>query len=214
MKSTHRPLFALRTLAVLILGAPAVPAQQASAPEPAHRSPDLTPVKPESVGFSSAMLENLHALIQGEIDQKHLAGAVTILARHGKIVEYRTYGQRDLPSAKPMTRDTIFRDYSMTKPVTGVTMMILYEQGKWLPDEPISIFYPSTSISLPSWNFFIGQVLGWLVSAFRRILQRYSISTQHYLWTKPTTEVSSLGYWQGRTNQPFSRHSNPFTHST
>jgi len=103
---------------------------------------DMTVVKPETVGFSSERLENLHKLIQDEIDQKQLAGAVTILARHGKVVEYRTYGQKDIASAAPMTRDTIFRDYSMTKPVTGVAMMILYEQGKWLPSDPISKFIP------------------------------------------------------------------------
>jgi CubicO group peptidase (beta-lactamase class C family) len=103
---------------------------------------DMTPVKPESVGFSSERLERLHALIQGEIDQKQLAGAVTILARHGKIVEYRVYGERDVAAGTAMTRDTIFRDYSMTKPVTGVAMMILYEQGKWLPIDPVAKYIP------------------------------------------------------------------------
>ena len=102
----------------------------------------MTPVKPESVGFSSERLERLHQLIQGEVDSKHLAGAVTILARHGKVVDYRTYGQRDMASNAPMTKDTIFRDYSMTKPITGVAMMILYEQGKWLPFDPISKYIP------------------------------------------------------------------------
>ena len=97
---------------------------------------DLPVVSPESVGFSSQRLENLHALMQQAVDQKQIAGMVTILARHGKVVDYRTYGDRDLASATPMTKDTIFRDYSMTKPVTGVAMMILYEQGKWLPSIP------------------------------------------------------------------------------
>src|SRR3974390_1641213 len=97
---------------------------------------------PESVGFSSERLEQLHKLIQDEIDHKQLAGAVTILARHGKIIDYRTYGQRDLASGAAMTRDTIFRDYSMTKPVTGVAMMILYEEGKWLPNDPIAKYIP------------------------------------------------------------------------
>jgi CubicO group peptidase (beta-lactamase class C family) len=109
---------------------------------PKVTSVDLTPVKPESVGFSSERLERLHALIQDEIDAKKLAGAVTILARHGKVVEYRTYGERDLATHASMTKDTIFRDYSMTKPVTGVAMMILYEEGKWLPSDPISKYIP------------------------------------------------------------------------
>ena len=99
-------------------------------------------VKPETVGFSSERLENLHKIIQDEIDQKQLAGAITILARHGKIVVYQVYGERDLESHAPMTKDTIFRDYSMTKPVTGVAMMILFEQGKWLPNDPIAKYIP------------------------------------------------------------------------
>ena len=110
---------------MLALGILSAPAQQ-----PALSRLDLTLTKPETVGFSSDRLERLHALIKEEIDQKKLAGAVTILARHGKVVDYRTYGQRDMATSDPMTTDTIFRDYSMTKPVTGVAMMILYEQGK------------------------------------------------------------------------------------
>ena len=102
----------------------------------------MTVVKPETEGFSSQRLENLHALMQQAVDQKQIAGIVTILARHGKVLDYRTYGQRDMATAAPMTRDVIFRDFSMTKPVTGVAMMILYEQGKWLPSDPISKFIP------------------------------------------------------------------------
>src|SRR6516162_9965972 len=84
----------------------------ASAAPPASGTPTATP---ESVGFSSERLERLHALIQQEVDQKQLAGAITILARHGKIVDYRTYGVRDSATGAAMTKDTIFRDYSMTK---------------------------------------------------------------------------------------------------
>ena len=102
----------------------------------------MTVVSPESEGFSTERLENLHKLIQGEIDEKQLAGAVTILARHGKVVDYRTYGVKDVATGAAMTKDTIFRDYSMTKPVTGVAMMILYEQGKWLPWDPIAKYIP------------------------------------------------------------------------
>ncbi len=126
----------LTTLAVSV-GLPAALAQQP--PRPAI---GLTVSSPESVGFSSQRLERLHALMQQAVDQKQIAGIVTILARHGKIVDYRAYGQRDMATGAPMTKDVIFRDYSMTKPVTGVAMMILYEQGKWLPSDPISKFIP------------------------------------------------------------------------
>ncbi|MGB7265480.1 MAG: serine hydrolase domain-containing protein [Terracidiphilus sp.] len=130
-------------LASVLLGSVSFIAPAAARPQQASAPVlDMTPVKPESEGFSSERLERLHAFIQGEIDKKQLSGAVTILARHGKVVDYRTYGMRDLATSAPMIRDTIFRDYSMTKPVTGVAMMILFEQGKWLPSDPISKFIP------------------------------------------------------------------------
>ena len=116
------------------------PTLAAEAPDPGHAL--ATAATPESVGFSSRRLRRLHALIQGEIDRGELAGAVTILARHDRIIDYRTYGVRDLASGAPMTKDTIFRAYSMTKPITGVAMVILYEQGKWLPQEPIAKYIP------------------------------------------------------------------------
>ena len=126
----------------IVLGVSALHAQQTKTLQSSRHSLDLTIVKPETVGFSSVRLENLHALMQRTVDQKQIAGIVTILARHGKVVEYRTYGQRDMASGAPMTKDVIFRDFSMTKPVTGVAMMILYEQGKWLPSDPIAKFIP------------------------------------------------------------------------
>ena len=97
---------------------------------------------PEALGFSSGRLDRLHAAMQREVDQKELAGVVTLLARHGKVVEERTYGKKDVASGAPMTADTIFRIFSMSKPVTGVAMMILYEEGKWQPSDPVSKFIP------------------------------------------------------------------------
>ncbi len=138
MHPVSRTIFAAAFLGALAASTcTALRAQQPSGPQI-----DMTPVKPESVGFSSERLERLHAFLQGEVDAKQIVGAVTILARHGKVVEYRTYGVRDLATGAPMTKDTIFRDYSMTKPITGVAMMMLYEQGKWLPSDPISKFIP------------------------------------------------------------------------
>ncbi len=112
------------------------------AQEPSHPAVNLTVVRPESVGFSSQRLERLHAFLDQEVASRQLAGAVTILARHGEVVDFRTYGKCDMATGTPMTRDTIFRDYSMTKPITGVAMMILYEEGKWLPNDPISKYIP------------------------------------------------------------------------
>src|SRR5262245_13351953 len=90
-----------------------------------------THAKPESLGFSSERLSRLHEAMQRPVDDKSLAGVVTLLMRHGKLVDEWSYGAKDMTSGAPMTNDTIFRIYSMTKPVTGVAMMILYEEGKW-----------------------------------------------------------------------------------
>jgi CubicO group peptidase (beta-lactamase class C family) len=139
MKTTRLSRFALSLLAGLLLvaGEPQAQAQQAN-----RKAPDLAGNKPEALGFSSQRLERLHAAMQREVDQRQLAGIVTILARHGKVVEEKTYGKKDLASGAPMTRDTIFRIFSMTKPVTGVAMMILYEEGKWHPSDPVSQYIP------------------------------------------------------------------------
>jgi CubicO group peptidase (beta-lactamase class C family) len=136
VKQTSRYLMALAAIVIVVCSERPASAQQSPA------TFDFSLVKPESVGFSSERLQHLHTLMQQVVDQKQLPGAVTILARHGKVIDYRVYGQRDWATAAPMTKDSIFRDYSMTKPVTAVAMMILYEQGKWLPMDPISKFIP------------------------------------------------------------------------
>jgi len=102
----------------------------------------LPEAPPDTVGFSVDRLKRLDEAMQAKVDRKQLAGIVTMLARHGKLVEAKTYGQQDLASGKPMPQDAIFRIYSMTKPVTGVAMMILYEEGKWKPGDPLSKYIP------------------------------------------------------------------------
>jgi CubicO group peptidase (beta-lactamase class C family) len=139
MKNTQLSRFALWLLAGMLFFAGA---HQAQAQQANKKTPDFAENKPESLGFSSERLERLHAAMQREVDQKQLAGVVTILARHGKLVEERAYGKKDIASGAPMTRDTIFRIFSMTKPVTGVAMMILYEEGKWYPLDPVSKYIP------------------------------------------------------------------------
>jgi CubicO group peptidase (beta-lactamase class C family) len=133
-------LFAAAVAVAVGLGASVADAQGVKSN--AHPAFDMTVVKPETVGFASEGLERLHQFMQQAVDQKQVAGIVTILARHGKIVDYSAYGYRDMAAGAPMTKDVIFRDFSMTKPVTGVAMMILYQQGKWQPSDPISKFVP------------------------------------------------------------------------
>jgi len=98
---------------------------------------------PESVGLSTAGLEAIDAYLQGIIDKGLLAGVVTLVARHGKTVHTSVMGKKDLESGEPLALDTIFRIFSMTKPVTGIAMAILHDEGLWSPDDPIAKHLPA-----------------------------------------------------------------------
>ena len=109
----------------------------------AASSADAFPkVKPETVGFSTERLQRLAEAMHPTIDKGEFSGMVTLVTRHGKLVYSDVYGVQDIASKQPMTQDTIFRIYSMTKPITGLAMMILYEEGKWNPEDPLSRFIP------------------------------------------------------------------------
>lgn len=99
-------------------------------------------VAPETVGVSTAKLDALKQGMQGIVDKGVVAGMTTMLARNGKVAHFETYGVTDLETNAPVKKDTIFRIYSMTKPVTGVAMMMLFEEGKWKLDDPVSKFIP------------------------------------------------------------------------
>jgi CubicO group peptidase (beta-lactamase class C family) len=133
----------LSVLAISIFCAANMAAGQAAkAPRAEGSTASLGEAKPDVAGFSSARLTRLDAAMKGLVDSQQLAGVVTLLARHGKVVDEKTYGFADLASQKPMQRDTIVRIYSMTKPITGIAMMMLYEEGKWKPSDPISRYIP------------------------------------------------------------------------
>ncbi|WP_419255642.1 serine hydrolase domain-containing protein [Caulobacter sp. ErkDOM-YI] len=102
----------------------------------------LPSVLPEAVGFSSPKLKKLDEAMQAMVDTGQVAGAVTLLARHGQIVSASTFGKRGLESGEAMPADAIFRIRSETKPVTGVAMLILYDEGKWTLDDPVSKYVP------------------------------------------------------------------------
>ncbi len=105
------------------------------------KAPAVAVAAPESAGFSAEGLKKLDAHMQGLVDGGHLPGVTTMLVRHGKVVNYQVHGKKGF-DGPPMTKDTIFRIYSQTKPVTGVAMMILFEEGKWKLDDPVSKFIP------------------------------------------------------------------------
>lgn len=136
-----RCLIAMLSLA--LLGAGQAGAQSAKPPRAAApANGEIIEIKPELVGFSSERLATLDGNLKALVDGKQLAGVVWAVARHGKIVDEKSYGNADLASQKPMQKDAIVRIFSMTKPITGIAMMMLYEEGKWKPSDPISRYIP------------------------------------------------------------------------
>jgi CubicO group peptidase (beta-lactamase class C family) len=97
---------------------------------------------PEDVGMSSARLRNVSRLVQSYIDDQKLPGAISLVARRGKVVHFETYGSMDVERQKAMRSDAIFRFYSMTKPIASVGLMMLYEEGKFQLDDPASKYIP------------------------------------------------------------------------
>jgi CubicO group peptidase (beta-lactamase class C family) len=93
-------------------------------------------------GFTSEGLAQIPAALQGAVDAGDLAGAVTLLWRKGEVAQVNTVGYRDIAAGAPMTRDTLFRIASMTKPVTSVAAMMLIEQGKLRLDDPVTRWLP------------------------------------------------------------------------
>jgi CubicO group peptidase (beta-lactamase class C family) len=103
---------------------------------------DLPTAKPDSVGLSSERLERISGAVQRDIDGKRIAGAVTLVMRHGKVAWLKSQGMMDREAGKAMRPDAMFRICSMTKPITSVAAMMLYEEGKFLLDDPVSKYLP------------------------------------------------------------------------
>lgn len=123
-------------------GSAAICRAQAAPSQMKDQASPLPVASPESEGFSAQRLERLDAAMQGVVDRKQVSGIVIALARHGKLVHFKTFGAKDMASGAPMQKDTIFRIFSMSKPITSTAMMILYEEGKWNPEDPITKYIP------------------------------------------------------------------------
>jgi CubicO group peptidase (beta-lactamase class C family) len=97
---------------------------------------------PEVLGFDASRLAKLDAYMAKAVADGRVSGMSTLLARHGQVVAQKTYGVQSLATGAPIARDTIFRLYSMSKPITGVAMMMLFEDGRWQLDDPVTKFVP------------------------------------------------------------------------
>src|SRR6266478_522383 len=103
---------------------------------------ELPTAKPETVGLSSERLERIGTAVQHSIDDKRIAGAVTLVMRRGHVVWFKAEGMMDREAGKPMRPDTMFRICSMTKPITSLAVMMLYEEGHFLLADPVSKYLP------------------------------------------------------------------------
>ncbi|MCY3720667.1 MAG: serine hydrolase [Candidatus Poribacteria bacterium] len=98
---------------------------------------------PEDVGMSTSRLGRIAPVMQGYVDNGKIPCALTMIAREGKLVHFEKFGMQDIAAAKPVEFDTIFRLYSMTKPITSVAVMMLYEEGHFQLTTPVSEFVPA-----------------------------------------------------------------------
>ena len=102
----------------------------------------LPTAAPESLGLSAERLNRIGAAVDRSIAEKRIAGAVTMVARKGRVAWFKAQGMMDIAAGKPMQPDTIFRICSMTKPVTSLAVMMLYEEGRFLLNDPVSKYLP------------------------------------------------------------------------
>ena len=103
----------------------------------------LPSARPEQVGLSADRLARITAWLRNDSEKGDIPGAVLLVARHGKIAYFEAVGVRDPQTRTAMTRDTIFRIYSMSKPITSVTAMMLFEEGKLGLADPVSKYIPA-----------------------------------------------------------------------
>ena len=171
MTRTNPTIWSLAS-AVLLAAALAVPSAAGQVPTG----------KPEEAGMSTERLQRIRQAMERHIEAGEISGAVTLVARHGKIVHFQAHGLMDLETNKPMMPDAIFRIASMTKPITGVAVMMMLEEGKIRLNDPVSKFIPEfkdTQVAVPRDSISprpSGQRSGdpdfYLVPAYREITVR------------------------------------------
>lgn len=109
--------------------------------------------KPEEVGLSTERLQRINQVIQRAMDAKAISGAVTVVTRKGRVAHFEAQGSMDLAAKTPMRKDAVFRMASMSKPVTGVAIMMLLEEGKVRLTDPVSRFiaeFKDTKVAVPA----------------------------------------------------------------
>lgn len=148
-----------------------------------QKSPPLSPAAPESVGMSGERLDRIDAMCRKAVADRQVPGIVALVARKGKIVFHNAYGMADNEAGKAMEKDAIFRIASQTKAITSTAVMMLWEEGRFQLDDPISKYIP---------EFKNTQVLtgfSYRDTTFRSEPAKRPITIRHLL-----THTSGLGY--------------------
>ena len=133
---------------------------------------------PDDVGMSAQRLERLEQTLQAYVDREEVAGAVSLVARRGKVVHFSTFGDRHTEAGAPMTHDTIFRIASMTKPIASAALMMLYEEGHFQLRDPIAKWLPEFAdmqVASPATYQELGR------GPYRTVQASQPITVQHVL---------------------------------
>jgi len=97
---------------------------------------------PEQFGLSTPRLKRIHQVIERFMDQRLIAGGTTAVVRHDHLVHHAPHGRMDAEREVPMREDALFRIHSMTKPITTVAALMLYEEGRFFLDDPLQEYLP------------------------------------------------------------------------
>lgn len=146
-------------------------------------SPSLTEAAPETVGMSSERLNRLDGVLQNAVTQSSVPGVSALIVRNGKIVYYKAFGMADNAANRPLKRDDIFRIASMSKAITSTAVMMLWEEGKFQLDDPISKYIPEFKNQTVLKNFKFQD------STYTTEPVKSEITIRHLL-----THTSGLGY--------------------
>jgi CubicO group peptidase (beta-lactamase class C family) len=172
------------TLAALAIALPAISALWAEG---------LPKAEPAQAGFSAQRLQRIHTVLQESVERKEFAGINVAIQRRGKLAYFDSLGFQDLEEKKPMRPETIFRIFSMTKPITSAAVMMLYEEGKFLLDDPVAKYAPA---------FEALQVLAREGGNSADVVDAKRPLTIHHLLTHTSGLSNSRGYMEAKVFSP------------
>lgn len=175
------PFFSLKLFFTILLTAVAFTA--ISQTKSLQNSPPLSEARPESVGVSPERLERLDEMLETAVSEGNIPGAVALVARNGKIIYHKAFGEADSESGRKMEKDAIFRIASQTKAITSTAVMMLWEEGKFQLDDPISKYIPEFQ------NHTVLQGFKYADTSYTSTPAAREITLRHLL-----THTSGLGY--------------------